>query len=104
MVSGWMHHEEDYKRSFGIMPTQLSLAERLARFYSMHSPERYAEVYSDDNLKWVMCIQYIVRRLSMAADEAGMFRKNPDLLYEHVSFRPPTCFAGVYRPLTYVFL
>lgn len=26
MVSGWMTHEEDYKRSFGVIPDHLSLA------------------------------------------------------------------------------
>jgi hypothetical protein len=26
MVSGWMTHEEDYKRSFGVIPAQLSLS------------------------------------------------------------------------------
>jgi hypothetical protein len=39
-VSGWLNQKEDYKRSMGIVPNEMSPQERLFRFYSIHMPER----------------------------------------------------------------
>lgn len=36
MVSGWMHESEDYKRTFGILPSAMTLEEALTRFYLQH--------------------------------------------------------------------
>jgi hypothetical protein len=39
-VSGWLIDEEDYKRMYGIVPDDLTLEERLERFYEIYCPER----------------------------------------------------------------
>jgi hypothetical protein len=39
-VSGWLLDDEDYKRMYGIVPDDLTLEERLERFYEIHCPER----------------------------------------------------------------
>lgn len=39
-VSGWLIDEEDYKRMYGIVPEDLTLEERLERFYEIYCPER----------------------------------------------------------------
>ena len=40
MVSGWMEEAEDDKRTFGVVPKEMSLKERLTRFYKIHDPVR----------------------------------------------------------------
>jgi hypothetical protein len=40
MVSGWMDEAEDDKRTFGVLPEEMSLKERLVRFYQLHDPSR----------------------------------------------------------------
>ena len=40
MVSGWMIDAEDHRKTFGVVPQELSLEERLTRFYAIHCPAR----------------------------------------------------------------
>jgi hypothetical protein len=40
-VSGWLIDDEDYKRMYGIVPDDLTLEERLERFYEIYCPERF---------------------------------------------------------------
>ena len=46
-VSGWLNHKEDYKRSMGIVPDDMSPQERLFRFYSIHMRERLVVISID---------------------------------------------------------
>jgi hypothetical protein len=45
-VSGWLIDEEDYKRMYGIVPDDLTLEERLERFYEIYCPERLVSLPS----------------------------------------------------------
>lgn len=44
MISGWLESEEDYKRSFGILPKEMTFRERLFRYYQLYCPERIATI------------------------------------------------------------
>lgn len=54
MVSGWMIDEDDYRKTFGVIPDEMSLEERLRRFYELHCPMRLpgatseAQMWKDD--------------------------------------------------------
>jgi len=63
MVAGFMEHDEDDKRTFGIVPDELSLRERLTRYYSIHARDRLEKV---DN-------------------EVQCFEDDPQSLFDHVS-------------------
>ena len=63
MVAGFMENDEDDKRSFGVLPDELSLKERLTRYYSIHAPDRLEKVDSE-----VLC-----------------FEDDPQQLFDHVS-------------------
>eukprot|EP01032_Pedospumella_encystans_P010520 gene10520-12287_t len=54
MVSGWMEEDEDDKRTFGVVPSDknISLKERLVRYYRIHDPARLLDV--EKNL-WDFC-------------------------------------------------
>jgi len=51
MVSGWVLHKEDYKRTFGIVPDTMSLEERLVRFYQIHCKDRVGKA-KEEAKKW----------------------------------------------------
>lgn len=40
MVSGWMIEKEDYRKTYGVVPREMPLEERLKRFYELHCPLR----------------------------------------------------------------
>jgi hypothetical protein len=63
MVAGFMENDEDDKRSFGVLPDELSLKERLTRYYSIHARDRLEKVDNE-----VLC-----------------FEDDPQPLFDHVS-------------------
>jgi hypothetical protein len=62
MVSGWMIEEDDYRKTFGVIPEEMSLGERLRRFYELHCPAR----------------------LALADEEAKMWRNDETTLLDQV--------------------
>ena len=46
MISGWMNEEDDYKRVFGILPSNSAIQplERLIRFYLQHNPTKLENI------------------------------------------------------------
>mmetsp|Transcript_24904 Transcript_24904/g.41639 ORF Transcript_24904/g.41639 Transcript_24904/m.41639 type:complete len:896 (-) Transcript_24904:180-2867(-) len=47
MISGWLDEEEDDKMAFGVLPEELTLTERLYRFYQLYAPERLKNVETE---------------------------------------------------------
>jgi len=50
-VSGWMIDKEDHKKSFGIVPHEMTDEERLRRFYQIHCPQKVDRA-ADDIRAW----------------------------------------------------
>jgi hypothetical protein len=49
-VSGWLLDDEDYKRMYGIVPDELTLEERLERYYEIHCPDRFSSLSPSPSL------------------------------------------------------
>ena len=58
-ISGWMQDDsEDYKRAFGVIPTLMTMTERLNRYYTLYDKNRLklvnfeSEAYEDDSINF----------------------------------------------------
>ena len=58
-ISGWMQDDsEDYKRAFGVIPTLMTMTERLNRYYTLYDKNRLklvnfeSEAYEEDSINF----------------------------------------------------